>query len=620
MVEHTGRFLRINLSTGEIRTELIAEQVVMDYISGRGFGINYLYQELAPNIDPLGEHNKLLLLTGVLAGTTAQSVSRWMVYTKSPLTGCLARSVAGADFGAWIKFAGYDFIIVEGKAERPVYIHLTSDSCQIHDARELWGENTVGTQEWLCQRYGKNTRVACIGPAGERLVKYAAIVTGRRSASRCGVGTVMGSKKLKAIAISAQRDLQLHDPAGFKQLAKEQIELYRASKSFHNWKDMGTTNTQDITNKLGIFPVKNFRYGQQTDYKRIGGEEYRKLRIGDLGCYSCSARCSKVHSGRSTPYAGAHSEGPEYETIWVFTGPIDNTNIEATVAADQLCDDLGLDTISTGSCIGFAYELYEKGILTKDDTDGLELIYGNHSAMITLIKKIALREGLGDILADGTMRAADAIGKGAEAYAMHVKGLELSGYEPRGAKSMGFNYATSNIGAHHCYGYARQEVFGANIPRIVDRFAEEENADIVVYNQDFRAMIEVGIVCSFVSNWEWFPRLFGKMLVAATGIDRFADSDYLWRVGERIVNLERAFNVREGFSRKQDTLPQRMLTEPLHTRGAPGEGQMVRAMDKFLDQYYELRGWTKKGIPAPQKLNELGLNYVIRDITQHHSK
>jgi aldehyde:ferredoxin oxidoreductase len=366
---------------------------------------------------------------------------------------------------------------------------------------------------------------------------------------------------------------------------------------------------------MGIFPTKNFRFGQQADYEKLSGAEYRKFRTGDFGCYSCSARCGKIHLVPAGPYAGAYSEGPEYETIWAFTGPMDSTSIEATVAADQLCDDLGLDTISTGNCIGFAYELFEKGILTKDDTEGLELSYGNHSAITALIKKIALREGFGDILAEGSMRAAASIGKGAEAHAMHVKGLELPGYEPRAAKSMGFNYATSNIGGSHCYGYAGQEVFGTPVPRKVDRFAEEENADIVVYNQNLSAMSEVGIVCAFARGWGWFDDLFGRMLVAATGIDQFADSDYLWKVGERIINLERAFNVREGFTRKQDTLPQRMLTEPLDTRGVPGEGQMIRNQDQFLDRYYQARGWTAEGKPSPQKLNELGLGYVLKDIT-----
>ena len=611
----TGRFLRINLSTGEIRSESIDEQVAMDFIGGRGFGISYLYRELAPDIDPLSEHNKLLLLNGVLGGTAAQSVSRWLVYTKSPLTGALARSCAGADFGAWLKFAGYDFIIVEGKAERPVYVHLTRDNCQIHDAGDLWGKNTKETQEWLSQRYGINTRAACIGPAAERLVRYAAIVTGRRTAGRCGTGTVMGSKNLKAIAINAERNIQLHDPVAFQQLVKEQIDAYKANKGYLHHEEYGTTTTQDVTNDLGIFPVQNYRYGRINDCEKIVGEEYkRKFRVGQFGCYSCMAKCGMAHSVTSGPYAGAHSEGPEYETIWAFTGPIESTNIEATIAADQLCDDLGLDTISTGNCIGFAFELYEKGILNKGDTDGLELTYGNHSAMIALIKKIASREGIGDILAEGSMRAAATIGKGAEAYAMHVKGLEMPAYAPRGAKSQGFNYVTSNIGASHNYGYARQEVFGAVIPREVDRFAEEENADIVVYNQNHTAFKEVGVVCEFTGGWGWFPEIFGKMLAAATGVEQFADIDYLERVGERIVNLERVFNVREGFNREQDTLPRRIRSEPLLTRGAPGDGQMVRNLDKFLDRYYQIRGWTKEGVPSSQKLNELGLGYVLNDI------
>ena len=232
------------------------------------------------------------------------------------------------------------------------------------------------------------------------------------------------------------------------------------------------------------------------------------------------------------------------------------------------------------------------------------------------LKKIASREGIGNILAEGTMRAAAAIGKGAEAYAMHIKGLELPAYEPRGAKSQGFNYVTSNIGASHCYGYAGQEVFGGVMPRPVDRFAEAENADIVIHNQNETAKNEIGIACGFSGGWGWIPDLFGKMLTAVRGIDQFADNDYLKRAGERIYNLERMFNVREGFNRQQDTLPQRMRTEPLLTRGAPGEGQIVRNQDEFLDRYYQLRGWTKDGIPSSGKLKELGLGYAVGDITK----
>ncbi len=612
MALNTGRILRVNLSSGKVGTESVPEKIAADFIGGRGYGIRYLYDEIESGIDPLGEKNKLLMLNGPLAGTTAQAVSRWMICTKSPLTGAFARSVCGADFGAWLKFAGYEIIIIEGRAEKPVYLSITPDGCNIVDAAEIWGKDTKETQEWLTQQHGRNTRTACIGPAGENLVKYAAVVSDRRTAGRCGTGTVMGSKNLKAVAVTAARKLHLADPEAYEKLAKEQVKILLNNEGFQSHKEWGTTATQDITNEIGIYPVRNFRYGQQLNYKELNGTEYRKLRTGEMGCYSCSARCGKVHTVTSGVYAGAHSEGPEYESIWAFTGPIESNNIEASIAADQLCDDLGLDTISTGGSIGFAYELYEKGLLKKADVDGLELDYGNHETMVALVKKIARREGIGDLLAEGVMRIAEKIGKSSNVYAIHVKGLELPAYEPRGAKSQGYNYVTANIGANHCYGYAAQDIFGAPFPHPTDRFSEE-NADIVIFNQDGTATRETGICCGFSGGWGW-GELLGKMLAAARGIDKFADDAYLNIVGERMFNLERAYNVREGFCRTQDTLPRRILTEPLHTREAPGEGQIVGHQDEFLDKYYQLRGWTKDGIPTGKKLKELGLDFAVKDM------
>jgi aldehyde:ferredoxin oxidoreductase len=612
MALNTGRILRVNLSSGQISTESVPEKIAADFVGGRGYGIRYLYDELAPGTDPLRENNILLMITGPLAGTTAQAVSRWMTVTRSPLTGAFARSVCGADFGAWLKFAGYEAIIIEGKAERPVYLHITSDGCQVLGAAAIWGKDTRETQAWLAQQHGRNTRTACIGPAGENLVKYAAVVSDRRTAGRCGTGTVMGSKNLKAVAITAARKLYLADPEAYEKLAREQVDILRHNEGFLNHKEWGTTATQDVTNAIGIYPVRNFRYGQQLNYRKITGDEYRKLRVGDMGCYSCSARCGKVHTVVSGDYAGAHSEGPEYETIWAFTGPVESDSIEASIAADQLCDDLGLDTISTGGCIGFAYELYEKGLLKKSDTGGLELVYGKHEPMVALVKKIALREGIGDLLAEGTMRMAAKIGHGSDVYAIHVKGLELPAYEPRGAKSQGYNYVTASIGASHCYGYAAQDIFGAPFPHPTDRFSEE-NADVVIFNQNGTATRETGICCGFSGGWGW-TQLFGKLLAAARGIAEFTDDAYLDKVGERMFSLERAFNIREGFGRRQDTLPERILTEPLHTREAPGEGQIVAHRDEFLDKYFRLRGWTHEGVPTEKKLKELGLDFAIKDM------
>jgi aldehyde:ferredoxin oxidoreductase len=612
MVLNTGRILRVNLSDGRVSTDSVPEKIAADFVGGRGYGIRYLYDELAPGADSLGGSNVLMMLTGPLAGTTAQAVSRWMTCTKSPLTGAFVRSVCGADFGAWLKFAGYEIIIIEGRAEKPVYLHVTPDGCKIMDAGEIWGKDTKETQWWLTQSHGKNTRTACIGPAGENLVKYAAVVSDRRTAGRGGTGAVMGSKNLKAVAVTATRKLHLADPEAYEKLVREQVNIIRNNDGFQNHKEWGTTATQDVTNAIGIYPVRNFRYGQQMKYQEISGAEYRKLRVGDMGCYSCPARCGKVHTVASGIYAGAHSEGPEYESIWAFTGPIESNNIEASIAADQLCDDLGLDTISTGGSIGFAYELYEKGLLKKSDTGGLELLYSKHEPMVALVKKIAYREGIGDLLAEGTRRVAEKIGHGSDVYAIHVKGMELPAYEPRGAKSQGYNYVTASIGANHCYGYAAQDIFGAPFPHPTDRFSED-NADVVIFNQDGTATRETGIVCGFAGGWGW-TGLFGKLLVAARGIGEYADDAYLNRVGERMFSLERAFNIREGFGRKHDTLPKRILTEPLHTREAPGEGQIVGHQDEFLDKYYHLRGWTKEGIPTGKKLKELGLDFAMKDM------
>jgi aldehyde:ferredoxin oxidoreductase len=606
---NTGNILRINLTTRTVTTENVPSNIASDFIGGRGYGIRYLWDEIKPGTDPLSAENKLLLIAGPLAGTSAQALSRWLAVTKSPQTGAFARSVCGADFGAWLKFSGYEMIILEGKADQPVYIHISEEGCRIEKASEIWGQDTRLTQEWIKAKYGNETRTACIGPAGERLVRFAAIVSDRRTAGRCGTGAVMGSKNLKAVAITAKRKVFLSDPEEYASLVRQQIDIIKNNPSFLSHKEWGTTGTQDVTNRIGVFPVRNFKYGQLEDFSKVSAAEYRKLRTGDMGCYSCPARCGKVHHVISGPYKGAHSEGPEYESIWSFTGPIESDNIEASIQADQICDDLGLDTISTGNTIGFAYELYEKRLLTREDTDGLDLSFGNHTTMIALIKKIGFREGIGNLLAEGSMRVASAIGQNSADYAIHVKGLELPAYEPRGAKTHGFNYVTANIGASHCYGYSAQDIFGSPIPRPTDRFAEDY-PDVVIFNQDGVALRETGIQCSFSAGWG-YGNLFGPLLIAARGIPQFGDQKYLTQVGRRIYNLERAFNIREGLGRPQDSLPRRMLTEGLHTRQAAGEGQIVRCQDEFLDRYYALRGWTLEGIPTASILEELGLAFAV---------
>lgn len=616
-----GRFLRINVTNKTYKIEEIPADWLLMYGGGRGFGIKILYDELPDNCDALGEENKVILCTGVLAGTPIQAVHRWICITKSPLTNGYCRSVGGGTFAAYMRFAGYDCLIIEGKSDKPVYLHITSDGCTFHDASEIWGKNTEEAQDYVVEKLGgKNISTVAIGPAGENGVLYAGVFCGRRSASRCGGGTVLGSKKVKVIAIEAKRSLNLYDPDKVKLLAKEQLEIMRGNRDFQLHREFGTTDGMLSRNTMGVFPTKNFRYGYMHGWEAMSGAEYKKLRIGEAGCYSCSARCGKIHKVTEGPYAGALSEGPEYESYWAMSGTIDSNNIAATILADQLCDDYGLDTISTGVTIGFAYELYEKGIITKEDTDGLELEYGNHQAMIQLIHKIARREGFGDILALGTKRMAEKYGQGTDHYAMHVKGLELAGYEPRALKATGYAYSTSNIGGAHGAGALAFQEWGMPVPRAVDRFDDFGKADIVIFNQNNSCSNEIGVICSFALPWGWNVALYGPMLTAVTGLEEFSDRKFLWQLGERIFNLERAFLNRQGISRKDDALPKRVQTEPLHTCGMPGEGQMIRHHREFLDEYYKLRGWDENGVPTKEKLEELKLGYVVKDLERARSK
>lgn len=610
----TDRLLRIDLSRGRCETESVPSSYRVEFIGGRGLGIRYLYDEVKPGTDPLGPANKLIFTTGVLGGTAAHGFSRWIVMTKSPATGAVARAVGGGGFGAHLKQAGFDLLLVEGQAERPVYLYLERERAEILPAEDLWGLNTQEVQARLVARHGAGTQVACIGPAGENLVRYAIIIAGKRSASRCGVGAVMGSKKLKAIAVKATGQLEAAQPDAFHQLVKEQVAALRQHPRRRQLYNHGTTFMIETALKMGWFPVRNFREGFMPGLDGLLPTDYARLKVKNGGCYGCMTRCGQVHEVSEGPWAGAASEGPEYETIWAFSGQVGSADIGFTVAADALCDALGLDTISTGNCLGFVCELFERGLLSPAEADGLEVTWGNCQAFLTLIKKIAAREGFGDLLADGVRLAAKAIGRGAERYAMHVKGLELPAYEPRAVKGYGLSYATSNIGGSHMYGRPRQELYGTADPRPVDRFADTGRGDIIALVQLQQAADETAIVCNF-GNSGLTAELLGRLLVAATGIEEFGDTRYRELVGERILCLERAFNVREGFGRRDDTLPERMLTEPLANAG-PATGQVIRQLDVMLDEYYQALGYTRDGVPGPERIKELGLGWLAADLAK----
>ena len=609
--------LRVNLSNGAVAEEDISRETCADYVGGRGFCARHLYDEVGSGIDPLSPDNKLLISTGPLAGTSAQAFSKWIAVAKSPLSGTFSRSSGGGDFGAWLKWSGFELLIVEGRAAQPSYLHVKDGKYEVRDAAALWGRTTGETQRILRKEHGARSRVVCVGPAAEKLVRFAPIISGRRAAGRGGMGTVMASKNLKAIVIEADRREDPADRKGFGRLVREQVKVMKAGLGFGVFKDYGTVQGLDyFYPTFGSIPMKNYRFAEMEGWpESIGMWPYSRITEKHTGCYGCALRCGKVRRISSGKHAGLTTEGPQFEAAWAFSGPTGCTDLDATLVANHLCCELGLDVISAGNTIGFAYELFEKGILTAKDTGGLVLNYGDPEPMLELVEKIARREGIGDVLAEGTKRAADHIGGGADQYAMHVKGLEMPGYDPRARKAMGMNWALGNMGANHNYGWPQQEI-GDPKPRLIDPADDEGQGDVIKYNHDSTAALEFGIACIFPSHHLQFYglELMGRMLGAALGEEQFADEDYLMRAGERVYNLERCFNIREGFDRKDDTLPRRMFTEPL--RGGVRDGEMIRKPDAIIDQYYEVRGWDRNGIPTAETLARLGLEGLEGDVAR----
>ncbi len=611
---YMGKILRVNLTRGTVQAERLPETLVRQFIGGRGFGVKLLYDELEPGIDPLSPDNKLIFKCGPLAGTLAQSCSRWIVTTKSPLTGGYFRSCAGGGFGAELKSAGYDVLIVEGRAATPVYLWIQDDRVEIRDAAGLAGLLTHEATAAIRGRvHDEKVRVAVIGPAGEKMVRFAAIVDERRTASRGGAGAVMGSKNLKAIAVRGSRHPAIAHRDLLLEITKKQGAVVRSEPRLQGFRHLGTAAAVSFCHAMGIYPVRNFKEGVFPEAEAgLAGTRVDEIFVRDVYCKSCPVHCGSILRVREGAYASGDVEGPEYETLYAFGGEVGNSNLGMVIEANRLCDDYGLDTMTAGATIGFAMECYEKGILSRQDLDGIDLIWGNDRAIMALLKKIAAREGVGDLLAEGSRIAAQKTGRGAENLAMQVKGLELAGYDPRGLKGLGLNYATAALGASHCVGQCPQETMGTGPDH---RFSTEGKGAMCKMNQDKVAAFETGVVCIFPMQFKVIDNAaLAQMLFAATGIEEFKSQDYLQLVGERIWNLERAFNVREGFGRKDDRLPERFLKDA-HTAG-PIKDQIVE-LDVLLDQYYDARGWDRAtGWPCRATLERLGLAEIAEDLAR----
>lgn len=609
-----GKILRVNLTDKSIKQEALSEKDARRFLGGNGLATWYLFNELPRGVDPLGPENKIIYMSGPLTGTMSPSSGRFSAVTKSPLTGLWGSANSGGRWGLDLKRSGYDGIIIEGVSEDPVYIIIDDGLCELRDADHLWGLNVKQTTKILKQQHGKKFNVSCIGVAGEKLVKYAAVMNDvHRALGRCGFGAVMGSKRLKGIAVRGSNKIRPAEEQAFNEAAKRARDFISESLLKMTLEVYGTDMVLDLVNVKGGLPTRNWQLGSCDYVDNINGPAINdSILTGRKACFACPIACGRLTEVKSGKYK-CKGEGPEYETVGAFGPMCDVSNLEAIAFANQLCNDYGLDTISTGSTIAFTMECYEKGILTKEDLDGISVEFGNEEAMIQLVHKIAKREGAGDMLAEGTKRVSEKLGQNSEHFAMQVKGLELPAYDCRATKMTGLGFATANRGGDHITAYIQGPTY-MDIPFLIveESMLEDpsrENPDetkVVKDLEDALTVFDAVGACKFM-GMALMAEDIVSIISAATGWE--FDADDFRKGGERIYNLARAFNVREGCRRGNDTLPKRLLEEPLSDGPAKG---LVVDLGPLLDAYYQFRGWDlNTGIPTPEKLKELGLDGII---------
>lgn len=624
MPEHfgyAGRILRIDLTKRQIRTLPTEKRTIKSFVGGRGFNSKTLYEEVSREVDSLSPENKLMFATGPLVGTAFPLGSRFNVSAKSPLTGILGDSNAGGHFAAEMKFAGYDQIIIEGKSPRLSYVFIKDEETQILDAEHLAGKDVYETTEAIEKDSAdSHVQVATIGPAAENMVLYAGVFANfARPAARTGMGTVMASKNLKAMAVRGTGQIEIADPEAFWRITEEIERETYAHPQYAPRKLMGTTRILSLADKLGILPTRHYTSGTFESADDVSGERLaREYNVKNRACFACIVPCSRIYSITKGDYAGLYGEGPEYEALGSFTARVGNSNLNLALKAVDLANRLGLDAITTAECISWAMELYDKGELIKKETDGLELTWGNGEAVLGLIERIAYRKGFGDLLAGGVRRAAEKLGKGKD-IALHVKGLELIQADPRGLKGYGLGYAVSSRGGDHLRSEPFLELsddpeigrrmFG--IPDATLRLGCKGKGKLVRYFENWCAVVDCLEVCkNLAENMELLP--FDKAAEAMEAVTGFHfTGETMFEVGERIVNLERAYLVREGITRKDDYLPKRFLNEPVPNGNSKGA---VFEIEPMLNEYYAERGWSSNGVPEPEILRKIGLGNVIKDL------
>jgi len=596
----TGTTLRVNLTNGDISKEPTNMENARNFFGARGLGTKILYDEVDPKVDALSPENKLIFAPGPLTGTFGPSVGRYNVVTKGPLTGAIAASNSGGSFGPEMKFAGYDMLILEGKAKKPVYLWINDGQVEIRDASKIWGKEVPDTTDLIRAETDEGAKVACIGPAGEKQVLFACIMNEMyRAAGRSGVGAVMGSKNLKAVAVVGNHPVVVADTKAFEtavMIARAKIQANPVGGA--GLKAYGTDVLVNILNQVGSLPTRNFHDGYFPTADKFGGESLSKnVLVRSKGCFSCIISCGRVSKVTNPKYAG-EGEGPEYESAWGFGADCGIDDLDAITKANFICNELGLDTITMGATIACAMDLFADKIITEKNTDGVTLRWGDAETMVKLVGMTGRREGFGDQLAEGSYRLAKKYGH--TEYSMTVKKQEMPAYDPRGVQGIGLNFATANCGAAHVRGYTiAPEVLGN--PFKVDQHITKGKPALVKTFQDLTAALDSTGACLFTTFGIGAEEL-AAMLSACTGI-AYSTEDFM-KTGDRIWNLERLWNLKAGLTKADDTLPDRVLKEPIQTGPSKGD---ISHLDVMMPEYYKLRGWDEDGVPTEVKLRSLAL-------------
>lgn len=617
-LSYARRILYVDLTSGKTEVKPLNEKLAKDYIGGIGLGMKLWLDHSKAGVDPFSPENPLIFMTGPLTGTMAPSAGNsYAVVSKSPLTGTIGEAKAHGFFGSEVKRAGYDLIIFTGKAEKLVYVWIDDDSVQILDAEHLKGMSPAETDETIREELGDYyIRVSAIGEAGEKLNRIGCIINDEfRAIGRGGMGAVMGSKNLKAVAVRGTKDVNVADTEEFTEFVRTIHERMKGPAT-RKYRTLGTPENVLVLNALASLPTRNFNQATFEGAEKVSGENLNERYVKKIiGCATCGMRCDHIAVVPEGDYKGSTSR-VEFECLWAV-GPLCGVDrLDAIIEAIRLADYYGMDGISTGVIVAFAMDLYENGIITDKDTDGIKLNFGSDTALVETIKRMGTRKGwLGDVLAEGSMRAAQKIGKGAEKYANHIKGMELPGYDLRTLKTAALGFSVSFRGACHL----RSGAYSPDVKGKVDRFKiEPGRGKLVMDGEDLYNVVDSLILCKF-SRGVMYDGLkdMAKYYTLATGINMTADD--LLKAGERINNLARVINIREGQgTREFDTLPWKIMNCPVPDEGvAKGAVVNQEEFDIGLDDYYKVRGWTKNGIPTPEKLKEVGLEDLIPIVEKH---